>query len=429
MGFHHGLSGLNAASKNLDVIGHNIANSNTVGFKHSRAEFNEMVASAMGASSSTNTGIGVSVAAVSQQFTQGVTTPSANGLDMAINGDGFFVVQTGTGTAYTRNGAFQLNKAGELVTVNGDKVQGYTVDPTTGLRTSVALSNLVFPAGTPIPAKQTSTVTATLNLDARVDQNAVPAPARSTYGTSLEVFDEQGMATPLSMYFQKSGANTWTVYDSLDPNAMPIGQMVFSSTGKLQTVAAYSGATDPGGLNPGDAGYVPQFAAPTGTTLTTTVTTTNPNNPNPGPWPVDIDLGKVTQMGSAFSVAKLTQDGYATGELTAVNVASDGTLLATYSNGVTRAEAQLALAKFTNSQGLQPGGNNNWVASNDSGPPVYGSAGSGSFGVIQGNALEESTVDLTAQLVGMMTAQRAYQANAQTIKTQDQIFSTLVNLR
>jgi flagellar hook protein FlgE len=429
MGFYHGLSGLNAASKNLDVIGHNIANSNTVGFKQSRAEFNEMVASAMGASSSTNTGIGVSVAAVSQQFTQGVTTPSANGLDMAINGDGFFVVQTGTGTAYTRNGAFQLNKAGELVTVNGDKVQGYTVDPTTGLRTSVALSNLVFPAGTPIPAKQTSTVTATLNLDARVDQNAVPAPARSTYGTSLEVFDEQGMATPLSMYFQKSGANTWTVYDSLDPNAMPIGQMVFSSTGKLQTVAAYSGATDPGGLNPGDPGYVPQFAAPTGTTLTTTVTTTNPNNPNPGPWPVDIDLGKVTQMGSAFSVAKLTQDGYATGELTAVNVASDGTLMATYSNGVTRAEAQLALAKFTNSQGLQPDGNNNWVASNDSGPPVYGSAGSGSFGVIQGNALEESTVDLTAQLVGMMTAQRAYQANAQTIKTQDQIFSTLVNLR
>ena len=429
MGFYHGLSGLNAASKNLDVIGNNIANSNTVGFKHSRAEFNEMVASAMGASSSTNTGIGVSVAAVSQQFTQGVTTPSANGLDMAINGDGFFVVQTGTGTAYTRNGAFQLNKAGELVTVNGDKVQGYTVDPTTGLRTSVALSNLVFPAGTPIPAKQTSTVTATLNLDARVDQNAVPAPARSTYGTSLEVFDEQGMATPLSMYFQKSGANTWTVYNSLDPNAMPIGQMVFSSTGKLQTVAAYSGATDPGGLNPGDPGYVPQFAAPTGTTLTTTVTTTNPNNPNPGPWPVDIDLGKVTQMGSAFSVAKLTQDGYATGELTAVNVASDGTLMATYSNGVTRAEAQIALAKFTNTQGLQSAGNNNWVASNDSGPPVYGSAGSGSFGVIQGNALEESTVDLTAQLVGMMTAQRAYQANAQTIKTQDQIFSTLVNLR
>ncbi|MBD7959829.1 MULTISPECIES: flagellar hook protein FlgE [Comamonas] len=432
MGFHHGLSGLNASSKNLDVIGHNIANSNTVGFKSSRAEFNEMVASAMGASSSNNTGIGVSVAAVSQQFTQGVITPSANGLDMAINGDGFFVVQTGTGIAYTRNGAFQLNKGGELVTVNGDQVQGYPIDPNTGLRTSVSLTNLVFPTGTPIAAKQTDNVKATLNLDARVDQNANPAPPRATYGTSLEVFDEQGMATPLSMYFQKTGANTWDVYDSLDPNAAPIGRLMFDSTGKLDGVAPYAGlGVDPNGLNPGDAGYetTHTFGTPTGTTLSTQVATTNPNNPNPGPWNVNIDLGSVSQRGSAFSVAKLTQDGYASGELTSVNVASDGTLLATYSNGITRAEAQVALAKFTNSQGLQPDGNNNWVASNDSGPPVYGTAGTGSFGTIAGSALEESNVDLTAQLVGMMTAQRAYQANAQTIKTQDQIFSTLVNLR
>lgn len=432
MGFHHGLSGLNASSKNLDVIGHNIANSNTVGFKSSRAEFNEMVASAMGASSSNNTGIGVSVAAVSQQFTQGVITPSANGLDMAINGDGFFVVQTGTGIAYTRNGAFQLNKGGELVTVNGDQVQGYPIDPDTGLRTSTSLTNLVFPTGTPIAAKRTDNVKATLNLDARVDQNANPAPPRATYGTSLEVFDEQGMATPLPMYFQKTGANTWAVYDSLDASAAPIGQLSFDSTGKLTGVAPYAGlGVDPNGLNPGDAGYetTHTYGTPTGTTLSTQVATTNPNNPNPGPWNVNIDLGSVSQRGNAFSVAKLTQDGYASGELTSVNVASDGTLLATYSNGITRAEAQVALAKFTNSQGLQPDGNNNWVASNDSGPPVYGTAGTGSFGTIQGSALEESNVDLTAQLVGMMTAQRAYQANAQTIKTQDQIFSTLVNLR
>ncbi len=432
MGFHHGLSGLNASSKNLDVIGHNIANSNTVGFKSSRAEFNEMVASAMGASSSNNTGIGVSVAAVSQQFTQGVITPSANGLDMAINGDGFFVVQTGTGIAYTRNGAFQLNKGGELVTVNGDHVQGYPIDPDTGLRTSTSLTNLVFPTGTPIAAKRTDNVKATLNLDARVDQNANPAPPRATYGTSLEVFDEQGMATPLPMYFQKTGANTWAVYDSLDASAAPIGQLSFDSTGKLTGVAPYAGlGVDPNGLNHGDAGYetTHTYGTPTGTTLSTQVATTNPNNPNPGPWNVNIDLGSVSQRGNAFSVAKLTQDGYASGELTSVNVASDGTLLATYSNGITRAEAQVALAKFTNSQGLQPDGNNNWVASNDSGPPVYGTAGTGSFGTIAGSALEESNVDLTAQLVGMMTAQRAYQANAQTIKTQDQIFSTLVNLR
>lgn len=216
----------------------------------------------------------MSVAAVSQQFTQGVITPSANGLDMAINGDGFFVVQTGTGIAYTRNGAFQLNKGGELVTVNGDHVQGYPIDPDTGLRTSTSLTNLVFPTGTPIAAKRTDNVKATLNLDARVDQNANPAPPRATYGTSLEVFDEQGMATPLPMYFQKTGANTWAVYDSLDASAAPIGQLSFDSTGKLTGVAPYAGlGVDPNGLNPGDAGYetTHTYGTPTGTTLSTQV--------------------------------------------------------------------------------------------------------------------------------------------------------------
>lgn len=447
MGFHHGLSGLNASSKSLDVIGHNIANSNTVGFKSSRAEFNEMVASAMGAASTNNTGIGVSVAAVSQQFTQGVITPSANGLDMAINGDGFFVVQTPGGTAYTRNGAFQLNKAGELVTVNGDKVQGYQIDPETGVRNSVTLTNLEFPTGAPIAAKATGNVKATLNLDARIDHTDTPKPARATYGTSLEVFDDQGMATPLSMYFEKTGANEWTVFDSLDANADPIGLVEFDSTGKLKGVHEFDrriadiNGTEPDGTNPNYPlpndptapipDYIPTFAftAAGSNVLTANVQTTNPNAPNPGAWDVNIDLSGVSQLGSAFSVARLTQDGYASGELTSVNVGSDGTLMATYSNGITRAEAQIALAKFTNTQGLQPDGNNNWVASNDSGPPIYGAAGSGSFGTVVGSALEESNVDLTAQLVNMMTAQRAYQANAQTIKTQDQVFSTLVNLR
>lgn len=449
MGFHHGLSGLNASSKSLDVIGHNIANSNTVGFKSSRAEFNEMVASAMGAASTNNTGIGASVAAVSQQFTQGVITPSANGLDMAINGDGFFVVQTPGGTAYTRNGAFQLNKAGELVTVNGDKVQGYQIDPETGVRASVTLTNLEFPTGAPIAAKATGNVKATLNLDARVDHTATPKPARATYGTSLEVFDEQGMATPLSMYFEKTGANEWTAYNSLDADADPIARLKFDSTGKLVSVEEPRGkivdanGTLPNGTNPNfpnpdpddpttlPPAYIPTYAYAVvpNKTLTITLESENPNSPFPGSVTLDLDLNGVSQLGSAFSVARLTQDGYASGELTSVNVASDGTLMATYSNGITRAEAQIALAKFTNTQGLQPDGNNNWVASNDSGPPIYGAAGSGSFGTVVGSALEESNVDLTAQLVNMMTAQRAYQANAQTIKTQDQVFSTLVNLR
>ena len=414
MGFYHGLSGLNASSKSLDVIGHNIANGNTTGFKGSRAEFNEMVASAMGAASGNNTGIGVSVAAVTQQFSQGIITPTQNGLDMAIDGDGFFVVNTTSGTAYTRSGNFQLNKNGDLQTVNGDKVMGYTVDPTTGLRSSVTLGPITFPTGAPIPAKQTSNVSYILNLDARAnlaagDATATPpiAPTpRATYGTSLQVFDSLGVAHPTAVYFEKTGPNTWNVFDSLT-STTPIGALKFNSDGTLQsaTPAPPAAATDPFKL-----------------TITPTTGATSP-------FAVNLDLSKTTQFGSAWSVAKATQDGYASGELTDVSVSKDGTLMASYSNGITRAEAQIALARFTNSQGLIPDGNNNWLSSNDSGPAVYGSAASGSFGVIQGKALEQSNVDMTAELVNMMTAQRAYQANAQTIKTQDQIFSTLVNLR
>lgn len=443
MSFYHGLSGLNASSKSLDVIGHNIANGNTTGFKGSRAEFNEMVASAMGAASGNNTGIGVSVAAVTQQFSQGVITPTNNGLDMAIDGDGFFVVNTTSGTAYTRSGNFQLTKNGDLQTVNGDKVMGYTVDPVTGLRNSVSLGPITFPTGAPIPAKQTTSVSYVLNLDARAnlaagDPNATPPiepTPRATYGTSLQVFDSLGVAHPASVYFEKSavpnpnydatlpktiddGTGTmvpnpdpnaypnlankyqWNVYDSLT-STTPIGNLKFNSDGTLDT----ANSTTP-----------MQWML-------------NANNGASTPFTVNLDLSKTTQFGSAWSVAKATQDGYASGELTDVNVSKDGTLMASYSNGITRPEAQIALAKFTNVQGLISDGNNNWLASNDSGPAVYGSAASGSFGHIQGKALEQSNVDMTAELVNMMTAQRAYQANAQTIKTQDQIFSTLVNLR
>ena len=164
------------------------------------------------------------------------------------------------------------------------------------------------------------------------------------------------------------------------------------------------------------------------TTLSVDPSVANPNNP-PAPFTVTLDLSGMTQNDRKWSVDKMTQDGYASGELTGVNVSKDGTLMASYSNGLTRPEGKVALARFTNPQGLAPNGNNNWVQTNDSGPVLYGSAGSGSFGQITGCALEESNVDLTAELVGMMTAQRSYQANAQTIKTQDQVFSTLVNLR
>lgn len=414
MGFHHGLSGLNAASKSLDVSGHNIANSNTIGFKKSRAEFNEMVASAMGTGQcpgSAGAGIGVSVAAVTQQFSQGVITPTANGLDMAINGDGFFIVNTPGGTAYTRNGAFQLDKNGQLVTANADKVMGYAIDPVTGVRSGTTLEPITFPTGSAIAAKQTSQAELRLNLDARAtlaagDPNAEPPvepTPRQTYGTSFQAYDSLGVAHPVSVYFEKTGPNTWEVFDGLDnpPEiANSLGTLTFNEDGSLQST--------------------------TPSPLSVTVT---PETGATSPFEVPIDLSNVTQFGTSFSVAKITQDGYAPGELTGVSVSKDGTLMASYSNGITRAEAQVALARFTNPQGLASAGNNNWVATADAGPVIEGTANSGSFGQITGCALEESNVDLTAELVGMMTAQRAYQANAQTIKTQDQVFSTLVNLR
>ena len=423
MAFQHGLSGLNASSKNLDVIGHNIANANTTGFKSSRAEFADLVASSMGAGGGANYGIGVEVAAVAQQFSQGNVTVTGNNLDVAINGNGFFKVQQADGSAaYTRAGNFKLDKTGDLVTNGGAQVMGFKVDPATGLSTSEA-QPLSFPTGAPIQAKQTESIKATLNLDARAKDSAgdatatppVPATPRSTYGTSINVYDTQGVATPVNLYFMKTAnPNEWAVYNQLDdPTAVPpvtaisLGTIAFDENGKIDPATA---------------------------TLTLTVSpTANPNAGTAAPavanFPVDIDMSGATQFGSKFAVADLSQDGYASGDLTSINISNDGMVMASYSNGVTRAEAQVALANFRNPQGLLAVGGNNWVESFDSGPAVLGKPGDGNFGALRSGALEDSNVDLTAELVNMMTAQRAYQANAQTIKTQDQVMSTLVNLR
>ncbi|MBH2042407.1 MAG: flagellar hook protein FlgE [Comamonadaceae bacterium] len=421
MAFQHALSGLNAASKNLDVIGHNIANASTTGFKSSRTEFADLVASSMGSGGGDDYGIGVGAATVAQQFSQGNITVSGNNLDVAINGNGFFKVQQPDGSAaYTRAGNFKLDKTGDLVTNGGAQVMGFKVDPATGLSTSEP-QPLSFPTGSPIEAKQTLNMTATLNLDARAKDAAgapaatppVPPTPRSTYGTSINVYDTQGVATPVSLYFVKTAtANTWEVWDGLDnPTAVPpivannLGNLVFDGNGKYDAAAS----------------TVPM-------TVNVDPASSNPNNP-PAPWPVTIDFNNCTQFGSKFAVADLSQDGYASGDLTSINISNDGMVMASYSNGVTRAEAQVALANFRNPQGLLAVGGNNWVESFDSGPAVMGKPGDGNFGALRSGALEDSNVDLTAELVNMMTAQRAYQANAQTIKTQDQVMSTLVNLR
>ncbi|PZO13052.1 MAG: flagellar hook protein FlgE [Burkholderiales bacterium] len=404
MAFQQGLSGLNAASRNLDVIGHNIANSNTVGMKSSRAEFAEIYASSVNASGGTATGIGVAVAAVAQSFTQGNISVTGNELDVAINGNGFFeLTQPNGSSAYTRAGMFKLDREGNVVTNDGSNLMGYPTDAA-GNRLSFDTQPLNLPTGGPIPAQQPPAITAEFNLDTRAAVwNAVtPNTPLATYGTSLVAFDAQGVEVPVAMAFRKTAANTWTVYTSGDgtapTTASPSFTLNFNADGTL----------NPASITP----------APT-------VALTSAN----GTFNATMDLTDVTQFGTSFAVTNLNQDGYRPGELTSLKIDENGVVTGRYSNGQSRAAGQIALVNFRNAQGLAPGSNGIWQATFASGDPLRGEPGAGNFGALRAGALEDSNVDLTAELVNMMTAQRAYQANAQTIKTQDQVLSTLLNMR
>lgn len=408
MSFQTGLSGLNASARNLDVIGNNIANANTVGGKSSRAEFSAIVASAIGPSGgggASGSGIGVQVSTVSQEFSQGTINITGNNLDAAINGGGFFELTLKDGSsAYTRDGQFKLDSRGNLVTNSGANVMGFTTD-VNGVPTSTSPSKLVVPTGAPIAAKATSAIKAQFNLDARapVAASAVPPTPYTTYGTTMNGFDAQGVAVPIKLYFIKTGADAWDIYDG-DPAGVPtpgsnLGSMTFDSAGNVLTPVAP--------LN---------------------VTLTSPN-PNIGTFTATLDVSKATQYGASFAVSDLTQDGYTAGTLTGVSISEQGVITTRYSNGQSQASGQIALADFRNVQGLKPVGQDNWVETSSSGQPIQGSPGQGNFGTINSGSLEASNVDLTAQLVALITAQRDYQANAQTIKTQDTVLQTLVNLR
>ena len=404
MASQSGLSGLAAASRNLDVIGNNIANANTTGMKGSRVEFSEVVTASLGAGSGTGDGIGVSVATVSQSFSQGNITMTGNNLDVAINGNGFFQLLLPDGTtAYSRAGQFKLDSQGNMVASTGGKVLGYQTS-TAGVPTSVTATPLKLPTSAPIAAKPTSSISAEFNLDARapIAATATPPTPLSTYGTALTGYDSQGVTLPVSLYFQRvapaaAAADQWNVYDSL--TGASVGSLVFDATGKLTS----------------------------GSPMTLSLTPPAPSTV--AAFPVTVDFSKATQYGANFSVSNLTQDGYPPGSLTSLKIGKDGVITTNYSNGQSQASGMLALADFRNVQGLAQIDGGNWVETSSSGQPIQGQPGQGKFGTTQSGALEDSNIDLTAELVNMMTAQRAYQASAQTIKTQDAIMQTLVNMR
>ena len=423
MSFQQGLSGLNATSKNLEVIGNNIANANTYGSKAARAEFADMYATSMNGAGTNNIGIGTNLVAVAQQFTQGNIVTTENPMDLSINGAGFFQVTDGLNpVTYTRNGQFKVDRDGYVVNNQGERLMGYPADGTGIIQPGQAQALQMPTAG--ITPQATSTIDMELNLDSRAAVTA-PAPAAtpqitftdpSTYNnaTSVTVYDAKGQDVALTYYFQKAANDSWNVY--VTANGTPVNGTALAPTRATQIVFPSNG-----GAPTAPAGTVPvNITAPTTNAAGASIVT---------PLNMSLDVSGATQYGSAFAVTDLTQDGYAPGQLVGIQFEANGVVTARYSNGQSKPAGQVEIATFRNPQGLQPTGGNAWARSYASGDPIVGVPGDGNLGVIQSGALEESNVDLTAELVNMITAQRVYQANAQTIKTQDQVLQTLVNLR
>jgi flagellar hook protein FlgE len=421
MSFQQGLSGLNATSKNLEVIGNNVANANTYGFKAARAEFADMYATSLNGAGTNNIGIGVNLAAVSQQFTQGNIVTTENPMDLSLNGAGFFQVTDGRSpTTYTRNGQFKVDREGYVVNNSGGQLMGYPADGTGTIQPGTA-SALRMPTAGINPAA-TSTITLEMNLDSRVGAT-VPAagapivlsdPRTYNNATSVTVYDDKGQDVALTYYFQKASTDTWNVY--VTANGAPIATDGAGNPAPSTTINFPANGGSP--------------TSPVGPVTLNIPASTNANGAQtlaiPG---VQLDLSGATQYGANFAVTDLSQNGYAPGQLVGIQVEGNGIITARYSNGQSKPAGQVEIATFRNPQGLVPLGSNAWARSFGSGDPVLGVPGDGNLGTIQSGSLEESNTDLTGELVSMITAQRVYQANAQTIKTQDQVLQTLVNLR
>lgn len=428
MSFQQGVSGLNAAGRNLEVIGNNVANASTVGAKVSRAEFSDIYARAVSGGAN-NIGIGVSLAAVTQQFSQGSISSTDNPLDMAINGGGFFQLKDLNGSLqYSRNGQFQVDRNGYIANAQGSRLLGYPANEQGTLVPGQAQPLTLPTAG--IKPSVTSSVGLELNLDARqapkLDSTGALLPVdfndAKTYAnaTAVNVYDSKGQEVALTYFFQKTAVDSWSVYASANGTAVNP-----DANGKPQAISTLTFPSDgsaPINLNDATLPFPPvSFDVPATSNAQGAVT-----EPISG---VHLDMAGLTQYGAVFGVTNVTQDGFPPGKLSSIAIGNDGVVMATYSSGQSTPIGQVELASFRNVQGLRALGGNVWGSTYDSGDPVTGTPGTGNLGILQSGAVEESNVDLTAELVNMMVAQRIYQANAQTIKTQDSVLQTLVNLR
>ncbi|TAN49186.1 MAG: flagellar hook protein FlgE [Methylococcaceae bacterium] len=475
MSFTTGLSGLSAAQNLLSVTGNNVANVNTTGFKLSRAEFSDVYATSVGSVSKTAPGSGAKVANDAQQFSQGNLQFTENSLDMAVTGEGFFVLggsiaDPTSGVRYTRDGAFHLDSDGYVVSNSGNPLLAYrpndaqdaTAGFSTGIRDTIRVNT----------SQSNPSATTEVKLGLNVSSNALPPtvaefstldPNSYNYATSVNIFDSLGVQHTVTSYFVKApsddpapqavdvngnsiGGAVWKMYVDVDDSGgksvggdAPTGQPLSLTEGVTAANPIYLEFDTSGNLVPPALGDNEQNNSLTTPAVDADGAPIDPPVPGPvinftptsGAAPISFTMNMTgsTQFSTANSVNTLTQDGYATGNLTGVAVDESGVMYARYSNGSSTVLGEVALAKFQNPQALSKLGDTGWAESTTSGVPIYGEAGIGSFGKLHSGALEGSNVDLASELVKLIIAQQMYQANTQSIQTENTVTNALLQLR
>ncbi len=395
--FYTAISGLNAFRQQLAVISDNIANSQTASYKGGDVSFAEVIAAAG------SVGSGVNVQDISLGWTQGAISNTGNANDYAVTGAGFFVVRdTAGGTGYTRDGQFSFNATGSMVNAEGMTVQGFAIDPITGIVSNI-YSNITISAA-PIPATATTSMSTTVNLN-----SSALVGATSAFSATVNTYDSLGNATPVTITFQKTAANTWSYTPTIPAATGAVtsgaGTLTFNAAGALVAVAdptitftLLSGATSP-------------------QTVTWDTTTAGATN------------GSLTQYAASSALYSMTQNGTATGQLTGISSADSGIITASYSNGMTRSLYQIALADFQNYDGLSKSGNNLYRDTPAiTGGPILGVAGVGRFGTMASGSVEASNVDMAKEMANMILAQRSYESCARVFSTESEMLKTVVNM-
>lgn len=444
MSFGVAISGLNAASANLSVTGNNIANASTTGFKRARAEFVDVYPESNEGSGNKTPGSGVRLSAINQLFTQGNVEYTERNLDLAVSGQGFFVVSDNGTEAYTRAGSFHVDRDGYVVNSAGNFLQVYPQQGTTGTAFNTGImQDLQLSTATVGQPAATTVIDTSVNIDAASTAFTVTAAGDNTstvmsptdglsfhHSTSVNVYDSLGATHTATMYFRKVDTaggtlpNTWQTFMFVDGVEVPPAGglagsayvpaqasgdpaiVTFNTDGSLASVSPAAATA------PSRADYS-SFTPGGGATAVA----------------LDIDFSGTTQYGTEFSVSSVIQDGYSTGRLTDVEVENSGIVYARFSNGVSQVMGKVAMANFSNVQGLRQLGETTWAASFSSGDPIYGEATTGRFGQVLAGSLEASNVNLAAELVNLITAQRSFQANAQVISATDEVTQSIINMR